>query len=281
MATGRKAVGVELEWHLDELGEASSLTRGFGMLALLAKTHPIRIFEASGAGRTKVLDLPSGIAGGMTTEPQQVAFRDMARLLAEKHGGDGRWRQAVLAVSDAGIDFTVDPGGRTLRIDVGDENILEGEDLAALVASVDPAGKSAPARGFGPQTIDDGYLTAAEAARMLGVAKSTVTRRIEQDEMVGFRMFKNALRVPREQFIDGDVVPGIPEILALFGTETAPGGRIDHKVAWMFLESTIYAGDAEPRPIDRLRAAAGTVRTGNAVVELALAKESLDYGNHV
>ena len=94
-------------------------------------------------------------------------------------------------------------------------------------------------------------------------------------------MFKNALQVPGEQFLDGIVVPGIPEILALFGTERAPGGRIDHKAAWMFLASTIYAGDAEPRPIDRLRAAAGTARTGNALFELALAKESLDYGNHV
>ncbi len=280
MATERNAVGAELEQDLDELSEASSLTRGFGMLALLAKTHPIRIFEASGAGRTKVLDLPSGIAGGLATEPQLVAFRDMARLVAEKCGGGG-WRQAALAVSGAGIDFTVDPDDCSLRIDVGDENILAGEDLAALVASVDPTGETAPAPGFGPQTVDDGYLTASEAASMLGVAKSTVTRRIEKDEMVGFRMFKNALRVPREQFLDGNVVPGIPEILALFGTDTASAGRIDHKAAWMFLESTIYAGDAEPRPVDRLRAAAGTARTGNAVVELALAKESLDYGNHV
>lgn len=111
---------------------------------------------------------------------------------------------------------------------------------------------------------------------MLGVAKSTVTRRIEKDEIMGFRMFTNALRVPREQFIDGDVVPGIPEILALFETETGSGGRIDHKAAWMFLASTVYAGDVEPQPIDRLRAAAGTSGTGNAVVELALAKESLD-----
>ena len=281
MATGRKAGGVEPERHLDELSEASSLTRGFGMLALLAKTHPIRIFEASGAGRTKVLDLPSGTAGGSPTEPQREAIRDMARLVAGKYRGGGRWRQAALAVSDAGIDFTVDPDGRTLRIDVGDENILAGEDLAALVASVDSAGESAPARGFGPQTVDDAYLTAAEAAGMLGVAKSTVTRRIEKDEMVGFRMFKNALRVPREQFLDGDVVPGIPEILALFETATGSGGRVDHKAAWMFLASTIYAGDAEPRPIDRLRGAAGTSGTGNAVAELALAKESLDYGDHV
>ena len=139
--------------------------------------------------------------------------------------------------------------------------------------------ETAPAPGFGPRTVDDGYLTASEAASMLGVAKSTVTGRIEKDEMVGFRMFKNALQVPREQFLDGNVVPGIPEILALFGTDTASAGRIDHKAAWMFLASTIYAGDAEPRPIDRLRAAAGTARIGNAVVELALAKESLDYGN--
>ena len=74
----------------------------------------------------------------------------------------------------------------------------------------------------------------------------------------------------------------MPMLRLLLGAALrAPGGRIDHKAAWMFLASTIYAGDAEPRPIDRLRAAAGTARTGNALFQLALAKESLDYGNHV
>ncbi len=130
--------------------------------------------------------------------------------------------------------------------------------------------------------LDDSYLTAAGVARFLGVAKSTVTRRIEKNELVGFRVFKNALRIPKDQFMNGDVVDGLADILALFAIDGENGETvIDHKTAWAFLGSTVYPGDAAPRPIDRLRAASPQRSTGAVVAELARVKRSLDHGDHI
>ena len=128
----------------------------------------------------------------------------------------------------------------------------------------------------------DVYLTAAETASLLRVDKSTVTRRIKKNELIGFQVFTNALRIPREQFRNGDVVPGIADVLAFFKTDTSDNRTsVDHKATWSFLASTIYAGDVAHRPIDRLRAASLESRTSTVLEEIALAKQSLDHGDHV
>ena len=193
------------------------------------------------------------------------------------------------------LDLTVDPATGSLSIDLAAERVLEGQDLAtaaerrvrggprprwriAIAAAPDPA---PPVRDF-DLPLDDSYLTAADAARLLGVAKSTVTRRIEKNELVGFRVFKNALRIPRDQFMNGDVVDGLADVLALFAIDGEDGETvIDHKSAWAFLASTVYPGDAAPRPIDRLRAASPGRAGGAAVAELARVKRSLDHGDHI
>ena len=80
----------------------------------------------------------------------------------------------------------------------------------------------------------------------------------------------------------GDVVDGVPNILTLFEIVTEGGETaVDHKGAWAFLNSTIYPGDTAPRPIDRLRTASPRRPTKTVVAELALAKQSLDYGDHI
>ena len=100
--------------------------------------------------------------------------------------------------------------------------------------------------------------------------------------MVGFQVFKNALRIPKIQFRNGDVVPGVAEIIALFKAESSNGIiRADHKSVWDFLTSTIYPGDVAPRPIDRLRSASPNSSISSVVAELALAKQSFDYGDHI
>lgn len=167
-----------------------------------------------------------------------------------------------------------------VSINVDAESVLEGQDLSGLATLTTPHGPT-PARAF-DLPRDDVYLTAADTAKFLGVAKSTVTRRIEKGGLIGFRVFKNALRIPRDQFKNGDVVDGVPDILALFEIVTEDGETaVDHKGAWVFLSATIYPGDSAPRPIDRLRAASPRRRTRAVVAELALAKQSLGYGDHI
>ena len=132
------------------------------------------------------------------------------------------------------------------------------------------------------ELVGSGYLSAAEAAMGLGVSESTITRRIERNRMVGFRLFKDALQIPMDQLLDGDVVPGIPAILALFARPDAAGhAAIDHKNAWMFLASDIFRGNRDPRPIDRLRRAARTATTESVVAELTHVKGGLDRGDHM
>ena len=133
-----------------------------------------------------------------------------------------------------------------------------------------------------PGASEGSLLSAAHAADLLGVAKSTVTRKIEKNEVVGFRTFTNALRIPEEQFEHGDVVVGIPQVLALFTEESSEGQmHADHKGAWDFLTIVVYPGDAAPRPIDRLKAGMRSRKSHEVVAELGRVKESLDYGDHI
>ena len=157
-----------------------------------------------------------------------------------------------------------------------DSAVLRGEDLDELrrnAARFPPPEPSAPA-----DLPSDAYLTAAAAAERLRVAKSTVTRRIAQNQLIGFRAFTRALRIPKDQF-DGDhVVPGVPDVLALF--TRSPDQTVDHRAAWAFLNSDLFRGAPDPHPIDRLRNAAATGSTSTLLSELARTKESLDHGDH-
>ena len=178
------------------------------------------------------------------------------------------------------LGLSLDPSDKSLSIDVTTEPVLEGEDLAARAAA--SMAETSPQIEELHAPPDDIYFTASKAAQLLGVDKSTITRRIGNNQLIGFRIFKNALRIPKEQFKDGDVVDGIANILSLFKTDSVDGTTfLDHKAAWTFLTSTIYPGHVAPRPIDRLRATSIDRSVSAVLEELALAKQSLDYGDHV
>ncbi len=78
------------------------------------------------------------------------------------------------------------------------------------------------------------------------------------------------------------MLDGIADVLSLFESHSEEGGTlVDHRAAWAFLASTIYPGDVAPRPIDRLRSTSTDRPVSSIVEELALAKQSLDYGDHI
>lgn len=187
--------------------------------------------------------------------------------------------QAVARSSEPrfALDFTVNRADGSLSLGLDTFPALVGEDLSRL-----PTTRSAAALGHEFAVPADGtYLTAAEVADRLGVSKSTVTRRIAHHQMIGFRAFKNALRIPLDQFCDGDVIPGVADILRLFAPEpTSHDSAPDHKAAWFFLASVLYSGEPDPRPIDRLRSAARSGDTAAIIDKLVRAKTSLDYGDH-
>ena len=157
-----------------------------------------------------------------------------------------------------------------------DSAVLRGEDLDELRRNA--ARYPSPEPSVPADLPSDAYLTAAATAERLRVTKSTVTRRIAQNRLIGFRAFTRALRIPKDQF-DGDrVVPGVPDVLALFAR--SPDQPVDHRAAWAFLNSHLFQGAPNPRPIDRLRSAAATGATSTLLSELARTKESLDRGDH-
>ena len=181
---------------------------------------------------------------------------------------------------DTTLDFVFHRPSETWRVELSPGPELRGESIAELRRKAPPFPDP---RETPPYDLpQDAYFTVPAAAKHLGVDRSTVTRRVVCNKLIGFAVFKRALRIPKDQFLGRDVLPGIPEALALFrqGVPASPG-RVDHKSAWAFLGGDLYLGDPEPRPIDRLRSAAVEGTTKAVLADLARVKESLDHGDHL
>jgi excisionase family DNA binding protein len=91
-------------------------------------------------------------------------------------------------------------------------------------------------------------LSISEAAELLGVTRVTVYAWIESKRLLAWRATRRGVLIPAEQIIRaGEVVPGIPEVLAVVP---------DPEAAWDFLdeESAFVDPDSLVRPIEALRA---------------------------
>ncbi len=269
-----------IQAYIAELNELDPPSRRFALAALLApKIDRVRLFRSHANTLSAVAECaisPGSEVDGFWSELSSAA--GIPRSSLKSLGASPSYEVGVAALARvASIDFVADDFGN-VSASMGLAPPLEGESLLTLgeegvVPLPEPAVSAAPA---GP------FLSAAGAADLLGVAKSTVTRKIEKNEVVGFRRFTNALRVPAEQFVQGDVVTGIPEVLDMFADESSGGEtHADHKGAWEFLTATVYPGDAAPRPIDRLKAGMRSRKGDDVIAELRRVKESLDYGDHV
>ena len=167
--------------------------------------------------------------------------------------------------------------GEAASNQVAEGPMLKGESLAVLDDQEKATTPTPPAM----DTQED-VLSATGAASLLGVADSTVARCVRNNEMVGFRSSDGSLCIPREQFANGAVIEGIPDVLAMFAEESSkPGSRVNHREAWSFLCTSLYPGDIAPRPLDRLQAGARRNALPAVVAELARAKVSLDFGDHI
>ena len=280
-----------IQAYIDELNELDPSSRRFAVAALLApKIGRVRLFRSHDNTLSAVAECamsPSSETGGFWSALSSAAGIPHSSL--ESLGASPSYESGVAALAPvASIDLVADDSG-SVSASIGLAPPLQGERLpTADEQGVVPAHSSsrrfaASSPAFAVSAAPAGpFLSAAGAADLLGVAKSTVTRKIEKNEVVGFRGFTNALRVPEEQFVQGEVVTGIPEVLDMFADESSGGEtHADHKGAWDFLTATLYPGDAAPRPIERLKAAMRSRKSHDAVAELRRVKESLDYGDHV
>ncbi len=167
------------------------------------------------------------------------------------------------------VAFTLKPDG-TISFDVESEPALIGADLFqfADVGDADDIDRS-----FDDPMTDE-FVSAQDIADEPDVNKTTITRRIKDHKLLGYRGFKRDWQISRAQFKDGNVVPGVAEMIAMFGNE--------HREAWFFLSSRLFFGDDNPRPINRLRMLQRSESDGlNAcLAELKAAKDSHDHGDH-
>jgi len=210
-----------------------------------------------------------------------VKVRDIALLKpAQPVKGDpvyeGDWLdpdllQIVDEIEDPEIalDLTMDMESGVVSLAVEMEPVLVGQDLSMLAK----AGATDEFPTFDDEPFDESYWSADEAATALNVAKTTITRRIKKNELIGFRLFKNALYVPKEQMAGQVPIKGLAEVLALFENE--------HYEAWKFLTAPVFYGEANARPIDRLKAIKTEEAMKSCLAELETAKAGFDYGDHM
>jgi excisionase family DNA binding protein len=128
-------------------------------------------------------------------------------------------------------------------------NALEAAALeAGLVVAKDRVIPEALRRLVVARSSDEGrVLSISEAAEALDVTRVTVYAWIESKRLLAWRATRRGVLIPAEQIISvGEVVPGIPEILAVIP---------DPEAAWDFLdeESAFVDPDSLVRPIDALR----------------------------
>jgi len=96
---------------------------------------------------------------------------------------------------------------------------------------------------------EGGHLSADEAARMLGISKTSVLERYKKGRILGWREPRqNAVRFPYWQFSVDGMLKGLPEILVILGHST----HIDDWGRIMFFLNSRESLRGE-RPLDALR----------------------------
>ncbi len=223
----------------------------------------LRLWQDDKNGRFKVKEvaLPKYGQGSMERRvrvksgPKRALDKDLVALLEQ------------ISDPEIAVDLTLDMDSGAVSLGVEVEPAIVGQDLASLVSFKE----NAALPEFEDEDFNDEFWSADQAAQELDVAKSTITRRIKSNELIGFKLFKNALHVPKEQFDGRLVMKGIPEVLAFF--------EEDHYAAWTFLTSAVFYGAMHPRPIDKIKAAKPSELTA-CLAEIKRAKEGFDYGDH-
>ena len=126
------------------------------------------------------------------------------------------------------------------------------------------------------------YLTIQEVLGCLtGLRKPGLLRAIDNNKLLAIHLPGTSCRIPAEQFCNGQVVSGIPDVLAFFTEDNQLYNSEEHQRAWFFLSTDLFHGDVDSRPIDKLRSAMANGSTQEVVQMLCRAKKSLDYGDHL
>ncbi len=96
---------------------------------------------------------------------------------------------------------------------------------------------------------EGGSYSSEETRKILGISKTAVLKRYDKGQLVGWReASQSAVRFPVWQFKDGDVLPGLPEVLEVFAKDDV----VDDWTRILFFLSVRHSLDKR-RPLDLLR----------------------------
>ncbi|WP_159087087.1 helix-turn-helix transcriptional regulator [Loktanella sp. Alg231-35] len=242
-----------------ETGGAMNIQTSIGDL-LGSRVDHVRLWKGHNSGReiVKEVSLPKrGHRPDRSKRAKKGVDPDLLKILDQVED------------PEISVDLTLNMENGTVSLAVEMEPTLVGQDLSALTGTA--AETDFPT--FDDEPFDDEFWSADEAAAALGVAKSTITRRIKSNELIGFRQFKNALYVPREQVDGKTLVRGIAEVLEMFS--------FAHHDAWQFLTTELFYGEPQSRPLDKLKGAKTDTALIACLAEIKVAKEGFDFGDHM
>lgn len=95
---------------------------------------------------------------------------------------------------------------------------------------------------------EGGSYSAEEARTLLGLSKAAVLKRFQKRQLVGWReAAQGAVRFPKWQFLDDNLLPGLAEVLAIFAKE-------DWVDDWTSVVFFLNRRSDGKRPLDLLRA---------------------------
>ena len=96
---------------------------------------------------------------------------------------------------------------------------------------------------------EGGSYSAEETRLLLGISKAAVLKRYQKGQLIGWReASQNAVRFPAWQFLGDNVLPGLPEVLAIF----AEADWVDDWTRIVFFLNSRHSL-AGKRPLDILR----------------------------
>jgi hypothetical protein len=100
------------------------------------------------------------------------------------------------------------------------------------------------------KALEGGSLSAEEARMALGgLSKEAVLKRFRKGQLLGWREARqNAVRFPAWQFVDGNTIPGLVDVLTILNQSTAVD---DWAKITFFLNKRLSLGGE--RPLDALR----------------------------
>jgi hypothetical protein len=111
---------------------------------------------------------------------------------------------------------------------------------------------------------EGGSYSAEETRALLGISKAAVLKRFQKHQLVGWREAgQGAVRFPAWQFLNNNVLPGLPEVLAVFSKEDWVD---DWKIVLFFLTPRLSLDGR--RPLDLLRE--GETRRVSQLAEASL-----------